>query len=82
VFLSSILAGVPGVLIGQLHKVKEDAIRESGLSAVFVRPGAFMTNAYQWVRSIKADGVVYNPMGGFRFAPIAPEDIAAVATAR
>lgn len=38
-----------------------------------------MSNSYQWGRTIKAEGVVLNPMGSGRSAPIAPEDIAAVA---
>jgi uncharacterized protein YbjT (DUF2867 family) len=38
-----------------------------------------MSNAYRWIPSIKAGGVVRNPMGAGRYAPIAPEDIAAVA---
>lgn len=79
VFLSTIFASEPDILIGRLHKDKENAIRESGLRASFVRAGGFMTNAYQWIGSIKAEGVVYNPMGSGRSAPVAPADIAAVA---
>jgi uncharacterized protein YbjT (DUF2867 family) len=79
VFLSTILAGTPEFQIGKLHKDKEDVIRASGLPAKFVRSGGFMTNAYRWIDTIKAEGVVYNPMGAGKFAPIAPEDIAAVA---
>ena len=79
VFLSTLLAGEPKSHIGKLHKDKEDAIRESGLRGKFVRPGGFMSNSYQWIGSIKAEGVVYNPMGAGKYAPIAPEDIAAVA---
>jgi uncharacterized protein YbjT (DUF2867 family) len=79
VFLSTILATTPEFQIGRLHKDKEDTIRESGLPGTFLRPGAFMTNAYQWIGTIKAEGVVYNPMGTGKAAPIAPDDIAAVA---
>jgi (4-alkanoyl-5-oxo-2,5-dihydrofuran-3-yl)methyl phosphate reductase len=79
VFLSTILANSPEIGIGKLHKDKEDAIRESGLPAGFLRPGAFMSNAYQWAGTIRAEGVVYNPMGSGKVAPIAPDDIAAVA---
>jgi len=79
VFLSTIFAAVPGVHIGKLHHDKEDAIRTSGLPAAFVRPGGFMSNNYQWIASIKAEGVVYNAMGTGQSAPIAPQDIAAVA---
>jgi (4-alkanoyl-5-oxo-2,5-dihydrofuran-3-yl)methyl phosphate reductase len=79
VFLSSLAASQPELQIGKLHKQKEDQIRESGLSGTFVRPGGFMSNAYQWIRTINTEGVVYSPLGDVRFPPIAPEDIAAVA---
>jgi uncharacterized protein YbjT (DUF2867 family) len=78
VFLSTLFAGSPESPIGQLHKDKEDVIRASGLSGKFVRAGAFMTNAFQWLGTIKAEGAVYNSMGTGKAAPIAPEDIAAV----
>lgn len=79
VFLSTLAAGMADSTIGELHKEKEDAIRTSGLEGRFLRPGGFMTNSYQWIGSIKAEGVVYNAMGSGKFAPIAAEDIAAVA---
>ena len=79
VFLSTLFAAFPDSAIGQLHKDKEDVIRASGLRGAFVRAGAFMTNAYQWLGAIKAEGVVYNAMGVGKVAPIAAEDIAAVA---
>jgi uncharacterized protein YbjT (DUF2867 family) len=79
VFLSTLFAGSADSPIGLLHKEKEDVIRASGLSGRFVRAGAFMTNAYQWLGSIKAEGVVYNAMGAGKVAPVAAEDIAAVA---
>jgi uncharacterized protein YbjT (DUF2867 family) len=79
VFLSTNLVTQPDLQIGRHHKDKEDAIRESGLPGTFLRPDAFMTNAYRWIGTIKSEGVVYNPMGTFKAAPIAPDDIAAVA---
>lgn len=79
VFLSTLFAGIESSPIGQLHKDKEDAIRASGLPGRFIRAGAFMTNAYQWLGSIRAEGVVYNPMGAGKTAPVAAEDLAAVA---
>jgi uncharacterized protein YbjT (DUF2867 family) len=79
VFLSSALAGVTDVKLGQLHKEKEDAIRAAGLDGKFLRCTGFMTNSLRWVGTIKAEGVIYNPMGNGKLAPIAPEDIAAVA---
>jgi uncharacterized protein YbjT (DUF2867 family) len=78
VFLSTIFAGFQDSTIGQLHKDKEDVIRASGLSGKFVRAGGFMTNAYQWLDTIKTEGVVYNSTGTGKVAPIAAEDIAAV----
>ena len=79
VFLSSLAASEAGLQIGRLHQQKEDIISESGLQAKFIRPGGFMSNAYQWIRTIQAEGVVYNPMADAKFPPIAPEDIASVA---
>jgi len=79
VFLSTLFAGSPESPIGQLHKDKEDVIRASGLEGRFVRAGAFMTNAYQWLGSIQSEGRVYNAMGTGKVAPVAAEDIATVA---
>jgi uncharacterized protein YbjT (DUF2867 family) len=79
VFLSSSAAKQPDLQIGVLHSRKEDTIRASGLPAVFLRPGGFMSNSYQWIHSINTEGVVYNALGDTRFPPVAPEDIAAVA---
>jgi uncharacterized protein YbjT (DUF2867 family) len=81
VFQSSLLANSDTSEIGQMHLQQEDAIRAAGWRGKFVRPGAFMTNAYQWISTIKAQGVVYNAMGAGRYAPVAPKDIAAVAVA-
>jgi uncharacterized protein YbjT (DUF2867 family) len=78
VFLSTLFAEAPDSPIGQFHKDKEDVIRASGLTGRFVRAGAFMTNAYQWLGSIQAEGTVYNAMGTGRVAPVAAEDIASV----
>jgi uncharacterized protein YbjT (DUF2867 family) len=79
VFLSTILASNPEFVIGKAHRDKEDAIRESGLQGRFVRPGGFMSNSFQWIGTIKAEGAVYNSLGTGKSAPIAPADIAAVA---
>jgi len=78
VFQSTLFADDPSSAIGQLHKQQEDALREAGLEGKFLRPGGFMSNCFQWLNTIRAEGVVYNPMGTGRFAPVAPEDIAAV----
>jgi uncharacterized protein YbjT (DUF2867 family) len=79
VFLSSLLASMPETLIGKVHAEKENSIRQSGIRGYFLRAGGFMSNTLQWTPSIKSQGVVYNPMGSGKSAPIAPEDIATVA---
>jgi uncharacterized protein YbjT (DUF2867 family) len=62
-----------------MHKEKEDAIQEAGLRAVFLRPGGFMTNSFQWIGSIRYENAVYNPFADGKVAAIAAEDIAEVA---
>ncbi|WP_158821384.1 NAD(P)H-binding protein [Granulicella sp. S156] len=79
VFLSTLFAAYPDSLVGELHKDKEDVIRASGLPHSFVRAGNFMTNTFQWLETIKSEGVVYNATGDAKTAPVAPQDIAAVA---
>jgi uncharacterized protein YbjT (DUF2867 family) len=79
VFLSTLFAADPDSPIGQVHKDKEDVIRAAGLHGSFVRAGNFMTNTFQWVETIKREGLVYNGMGAGKTAPVAPYDIAAVA---
>jgi len=66
-------------LIRQWHAAGEKAIQDSGLAWTFVRPGAFMTNARQWVGTIRAKGEVYSATGDGKIAPIHPSDIADVA---
>lgn len=79
-FLSTVMVELaPDTMLGRLHAEKEDIIRAEGLEGRFLRPTGFMSNTYLWLPSIKAEGVVPNPMGDGRAPPIAPEDIAAVA---
>jgi (4-alkanoyl-5-oxo-2,5-dihydrofuran-3-yl)methyl phosphate reductase len=65
--------------IGALHREKERFIESSGMSWTFLRPGAFMSNALQWIGTIKSQGKVFSPTGDGQTAPISPYDIAAVA---
>ena len=65
--------------IGGLHREKERFVEESGIAWTFLRPGAFMSNALQWVGTIKSQAKVFNPTADGKFAPISPHDIAAVA---
>ncbi|MGG1947846.1 NAD(P)H-binding protein [Trinickia sp. NRRL B-1857] len=70
---------LPETMLGRAHREKEDMLAAASLDARFVRPTGFMSNTLLWAPGIRADGVVANPMGTGRAAPIAPEDIAAVA---
>ena len=61
------------------HHEREEIIRASGIPATFLRPGGFMTNAFDWVPTILKENHVLDPVGPGRYAPIDPADIAAVA---
>jgi uncharacterized protein YbjT (DUF2867 family) len=80
VHLSSFnVLGDPMPAMGRWHHEREQVIRASGIPATFLRPGGFMTNAFDWLPTIREDGYVMNPAGQGRYAPIDPADIAAVA---
>ncbi|MFJ9843761.1 SDR family oxidoreductase [Kitasatospora sp. NPDC101155] len=59
----------------------EDALRESGLEWVVLRPGGFASNALWWAESVRAHQVVAAPFGDVGVPIIDPTDIAAVAAA-
>jgi uncharacterized protein YbjT (DUF2867 family) len=65
--------------MGRWHHAREELIRASGIPATFLRPGGFMTNALEWVPTIRSGGYVLDPSGPGRYAPIDPADIGAVA---
>ena len=75
---STNVLGDPMPAMGRWHHDREEIIRASGIPATFLRPGGFMTNALDWIATIR-DGYVVDPVGPGRFAPIDPADIAAVA---
>lgn len=79
VYLSSLSAERPTTRIGKWHKSREELIEASGLSFTFLRPGAFMSNAHQWLHSIKNQGAVYLPNPDRGFFPIDSVDMAGVA---
>jgi uncharacterized protein YbjT (DUF2867 family) len=80
VFLSAAAIEFPiDNAIGRAHLYTEELIRDSGMQWTFLRPGAFMSNAFQWVRSIRSEGIVRAPFGDVASTPIDPRDIAAVA---
>ena len=80
VHLSSFaVRGDPMPAMGRWHFEREQMVRASQIAATFIRPGGFMTNAFDWASTIRAGGYVINPIGQGRYAPIDPADIAAVA---
>ncbi|MET8162235.1 NAD(P)H-binding protein [Sphaerisporangium sp. NPDC005289] len=80
VHLSSFnVLGDPMPAMGRWHHEREQVIRASGIPATFLRPGGFMTNALEWLPTIREAGYVLDPIGPGRYAPIDPADIAAVA---
>ncbi|TDU01988.1 uncharacterized protein YbjT (DUF2867 family) [Streptomyces sp. 846.5] len=80
VHLSSFnVLGDPMPAMGRWHHQREEIIRACGIPATFLRPGGFMTNALDWLPTIREGGFVLDPVGPGRYAPIDPVDIAAVA---
>ncbi len=63
------------------YQKREQLLRDSGLDWTFIRPTMFMSDALQWAGTIQKDQTVYFPGGSSQFAPIDPQDIAAVACA-
>jgi uncharacterized protein YbjT (DUF2867 family) len=80
VYLSSYaVIGDPMPAMGRWHHERERLIRASGIPATFLRPCGFMTNAFDWLPTLRDGGYVLDPVGPGRAAPIDPADIAAVA---
>lgn len=78
--LSSIGAGFsPTLIMGREFAEREAIIQESRIAWTFLRPSNFMSNALWWLPSLKAEGVVRDPVGPGRCACIDTDDIAAVA---
>jgi uncharacterized protein YbjT (DUF2867 family) len=66
-------------IIADWHNASELAIQESGIAWTFIRPGAFMSNAFFWKDTIRSQGKVFSNYGDGKVPPIDPRDIAAVA---
>ena len=65
----------------RMHRAVEDAVTASGLRHTFVRPGAFMSNDLAWAPQIAATGRLSIAYPEAPQAPVAEQDIAAVAVA-
>jgi len=72
------LLGKPMPAMARWHHEREEMIRASGIPFTFLRPGGFMTNALDWLPTVR-EGYVFDPIGPGRYVPIDPADIAAVA---
>jgi uncharacterized protein YbjT (DUF2867 family) len=80
VYLSSYaVLGDPIPAMGRWHHEREQLIRASGIPATFLRACGFMSNAFDWLPTLREAGYVLDPIGPGRAAPIDPADIAAVA---
>jgi uncharacterized protein YbjT (DUF2867 family) len=80
VFVSSYAVLIePLPAMARWHCEREEIIRASGIPATFLRPSGFMTNALDWIPTIRESGHVIDPIGPGRYAPIDPKDIGSVA---
>ncbi|RAK26907.1 uncharacterized protein YbjT (DUF2867 family) [Actinoplanes lutulentus] len=64
---------------GEHWQVVEDAVEASGVPWTHLEPGEFMANADLWAPQIRSGDVVRDAFGDVVNAPVAQEDIAAVA---
>jgi uncharacterized protein YbjT (DUF2867 family) len=64
---------------GEHWELVEAGVEACGVSYTHLEPGEFMSNADLWAPQIRAGDVVLDAYGGVVNAPIAQEDIAAVA---
>ena len=69
------------VLLGGEFGELEHAVQSSSLAWTFLQPVEFMSGAFDWVESIRAEGVVRQGFGSRRTAIVHEADIAAVAAA-
>jgi uncharacterized protein YbjT (DUF2867 family) len=69
----------PMPVIGRWHADRDAVVKASGIAATFLCPSTLMTNALGWAPSIRAEGLVRDPIGPGRLSSIDPDDVAAVA---
>lgn len=67
--------------IARYHILSERAIEASGLAWTFIRPSAFMSNAYRWKPQLDAGDLVRLPFANVRTAMVDPDDLGAVIAA-
>ncbi|MFJ6390024.1 NAD(P)H-binding protein [Streptomyces sp. NPDC091972] len=80
--LSAISAGDPRTGLGGIaHGHGEEAVRESGLEWVILRPSAFASNTSSWAGALRAGEPVPNMLGSGRQGGVDPRDVAEIAVA-
>ncbi|MFF1307140.1 NAD(P)H-binding protein [Streptomyces sp. NPDC058307] len=80
--LSAISAGDPRTGLGGIaHGHGEEAVRESGLEWVILRPSAFASNTLSWAEAIRSGEPAPNMLGVGRQGVVDPRDVAEVAVA-
>ncbi len=62
--------------IAKHHAEVENKIKLSGIPYTFLRPAGFMTTAFQWLGSIKVQGIAFLPYPDVTHAVIHSKDIA------
>ncbi|WP_328751504.1 NAD(P)H-binding protein [Streptomyces sp. NBC_00285] len=80
--LSAVRAGDPRTGLGGIaHGHGEEAVRESGLEWVILRPSAFASNTLRWAEAVRAGEPVPNMLGEGRQGVVDPRDVAEIAVA-
>lgn len=76
-----VLLSSQGVGTGRHAPAFEDAVKSSGLEWTMLQPGAFASNTFQQLPSVRSDRVFVAPFGDVALPVIDPADIAGVAAA-
>lgn len=77
VFLSSGAVTAPvGTFIGERHREVEEMLAEGPARCSFLRPGAFMANAFAWAPEIRSQSAVRTPFADVATVPVDARDIA------
>lgn len=80
--LSAISAGDPRTGLGGIaHGHGEEAVRESGLEWVVLRPSVFASNTLSWAGALRSGEPVPNMLGSGRQGVVDPRDVAEIAVA-
>ncbi|MBN3034646.1 MAG: SDR family oxidoreductase [Bacteroidales bacterium] len=77
--LSAMGAGIDApTTLGRQHGIAEDALKSSGMGWTILQPHSFMQNLFGDAATIRAQGLIYSPLGTGRIGMVDARDIAAV----